>query len=102
MQWNSPAIEQPAPSEKQSPVYWDITNPMGYANRMGSYKTRIEYEFMRTHIPPAPARVLDIAGGSGRFATKLLNAGYDVTVNGVDEQSLDTLQQCCFNAKPKL
>lgn len=74
MQSNSPAVEQRAPSEKQSPVYWDVTNPMGYAKRMGSYKTRIEYEFMPTHIPSAPARVLDIAGGSGRFATKLLNA----------------------------
>jgi 2-polyprenyl-3-methyl-5-hydroxy-6-metoxy-1,4-benzoquinol methylase len=75
---------------------------MGYANRMGSYKTRIEYEFIRRHIPPAPAHVLDIAGGSGRFATKLLNAGYDVTVNDVDEQSLHTLQERCFNARPKV
>lgn len=101
MQSRSPAIEHRAPSEKQSPVYWDITNPMGYANRMGSYKTRIEYEFIRTHIPPAPARVLDIAGGSGRFATKLLNAGYDVTVNDMDEQSLRTVRERCFNASPK-
>jgi SAM-dependent methyltransferase len=74
-------------------VLWDLTNPLGYANRMGAYKTKVEYEFIRAHFPPAPARVLDIAGGSGRFAEKLLNDGHVVTVNDIDPQSLRILRE---------
>ena len=59
------------------------------------YKTRVEYEFVRAHFPPAPARVLDIAGGSGRFALPLLRDGYDVTVNDINPPSLYLLQKRC-------
>jgi len=74
-------------------VFWDLTNPLGYANRMGSYKTKVEYEFIRAHLPTAPARVLDIGGGVGRFADKLQNDGHDVTVNDIDPRSLRVLRE---------
>lgn len=83
-------------------VIWDTNNPAGYANRLGSYKTRLEYEFIRAHFAPVPARILDIAGGSGRFATKLLRDGYDVTVNDIDAPSLCVLQDRCRDRKPRL
>ena len=102
MQLDSPTFVDRSPSESQCAVLWDLTNPIGYANRMGSYKTRIEYDFIRSHFPPAPARVLDIGGGSGRFATKLLNDRYEVTVNDIHPPSLHTLEERCFDAKPKL
>jgi SAM-dependent methyltransferase len=68
---------------------------------MGTYKTRVEYEFIRAHFLPAPARVLDVAGGSGRFASRLLNDGYDVTVNDIDPVSLSILRERCLMPRPK-
>jgi 2-polyprenyl-3-methyl-5-hydroxy-6-metoxy-1,4-benzoquinol methylase len=55
----------------------------------------VQYEFIHAHFPPAPARVLDLAGGSGRFALPLLRDGYDVTVNDINPASLRLLQKRC-------
>ncbi len=33
---------------------------------------------LREHLPPAPARVLDVGGGNGRHALRLAALGYDV------------------------
>jgi SAM-dependent methyltransferase len=74
-------------------VFWDTANPAGYANRSGVYKTRVESEFIHSHLPPPPARVLDLAGGSGRFALPLLRRGYDVTVNDINPNSLQLLEE---------
>ncbi|HZC29832.1 MAG TPA: methyltransferase domain-containing protein [Gaiellaceae bacterium] len=44
--------------------------------------SRIEYvrtkELLSRHLPPAPARVLDVGGGPGAYATWLADRGYDV------------------------
>ena len=32
------------------------------------------------HLPPAPARILDVGGGTGELAVGLASAGYDVTL----------------------
>jgi len=66
-----------------------------YASRSGVYKTRVQYQFVREHFPPAPARVFDLAGGSGRFALPLLRDGYDVTVNDLNSANLGLLQERC-------
>jgi SAM-dependent methyltransferase len=39
-------------------------------------------EFVREHLPPPPARVLDVGCGQGELTTALLVAGYDVL--GID------------------
>ena len=83
-----------SPGELSS-VLWDTANPAGYGNRSGEYKTRVESEFLRRHFPPPPARILDIAGSSGRFALPLLRDGYDVTVNDINSSSLALLQKRC-------
>jgi SAM-dependent methyltransferase len=57
------------------------------------YKTRVEWDFIRRHLPPAAASVLDIGGGSGRFAMRLMRDGYDVTVNDRDAPSLRLLEE---------
>lgn len=90
-----PPIESPSTYGEEHAVLWDTSNPEGYANRSGLYKTQVEDEFIREHFPPAPARVLDIAGGSGRFALPLLRSGYDVTVNDINPPSLQLLQKRC-------
>ena len=39
-------------------------------------------DFLRTHLPPPPARVLEVGCGSGELTTALAVAGYDVL--GID------------------
>jgi SAM-dependent methyltransferase len=58
--------------------------------------------FVRAHFPPAPARVLDIAGGSGRFALPLLRDGYEVTVNDISPASLQLLETRCAHLPVRL
>lgn len=59
---------------------WDDSNPRGYGNRTGRYRTRIECEFMGHYIGPAPLTVLDVGGGSGRLGTFFHALGHEVTV----------------------
>ncbi len=83
-------------------VFWDPENPSGYGNRTGVYKTGVEWAFVRRHLPPTPARVLDIAGGSGRFALRLMREGYALTVNDVHEPSLRLLEKRAGEHRPAL
>ncbi|TMK72307.1 MAG: class I SAM-dependent methyltransferase [Actinobacteria bacterium] len=56
--------------------------------------SRIEYErtkeLLERHLPPAPARVLDVGGGPGAYAKRLADAGYDVRL--VDASPLHVRQ----------
>src|SRR5262245_53152647 len=83
-------------------IKWDVSNPQGYNNRSGVYKTRVELDFIRRLFPKPPARVLDIAGGCGRFAVPLLDAGYDVTVNDIHLPSLERLKARCSHRQPNI
>ena len=51
-------------------------------NRTGN--SRIEFavtmRVLREHLPPAPAAVLDVGGGPGRYAIELARQGYGVTL----------------------
>jgi 2-polyprenyl-3-methyl-5-hydroxy-6-metoxy-1,4-benzoquinol methylase len=87
--------------EDDGRVFWDTSNPAGYANRSGHYKTRVEREFIHAHFPPPPARVLDIAGGSGRFAIPLIEAGYELAVNDLHASSLARLCDRCGDTPPR-
>jgi 2-polyprenyl-3-methyl-5-hydroxy-6-metoxy-1,4-benzoquinol methylase len=68
---------------------WDIENPKGYNNRSGIYKTRIEYNFIKSHISNLQESILDLGGGSGRFALPLVMEGYDVTVVDLDSNAIE-------------
>ncbi|MER5354630.1 class I SAM-dependent methyltransferase [Kitasatospora sp. NPDC002551] len=52
--------------------------------RLADPRRSIEYlrtmDILTRHLPPAPATVLDIGGGPGRYALPLAAAGYQVTL----------------------
>src|SRR5450759_2844007 len=77
---------------------WDEKNPKGYYNRSGFYKTKVEYEFIKSHISDYQKTILDMGGGSGRFALPLIKAGYDLTVVDLD---LNAIELCKKRGIPK-
>jgi 2-polyprenyl-3-methyl-5-hydroxy-6-metoxy-1,4-benzoquinol methylase len=72
---------------------WDINNPDGYANAMGKYKTHMENRFLSNHLPEERLHILDIGGGSGRFAIPLAEAGHQVTVVDSSPAAMDILRR---------
>lgn len=72
---------------------WDIDNPAGYNNRSGHYKTRLEYDFIIKHLSINHKRILDLGGGSGRFAVPLLKKGLSVTILDINEQAIHLCKQ---------
>lgn len=71
--------------------YWDIQNSATYNNKMGRYKTKCEYDFINQFLQ-SPKKILDIGGGSGRFALPLKEHGHDVTVIDLNENALTLLK----------
>ncbi len=59
--------------------------------------TRARMKRVLSHLPPAPARVLDLGVGTGRELGPLQDAGYEVT--GLDV-SPSMLAQCARRARP--
>lgn len=72
---------------------WDIDNPSGYRNRMGRYRSKREWNFMQRFLPKDEARILDVGGGSGRWAIPLVNLGHSVTVVDRSKEALELLKQ---------
>jgi SAM-dependent methyltransferase len=79
--------------EAVRPYLWDIDNPEGYANAMGRYKTGRESAFIRASLAATGLRVLDVGGGSGRFAVPLAEAGHHLTVVDVSGEAVDMLRR---------
>jgi hypothetical protein len=50
---------------------WDVSNPRTYNNRSGCYKFQRERGFIVNHGANPLERILDIGGGSGRYAVDL-------------------------------
>lgn len=73
--------------------FWDMDNPAAYNNRMGRYKTRREREFIESIVPAEPRRILDIGGGSGRFAIPLHDAGHRLSVVDMNADAIGFLKQ---------
>jgi len=82
----------PAPRLEYS-YEWDLDNPRGYANRIGKYRTDVESRFLFDHIGPAPQRILDLGGGSGRFGGELAFRGHDVTLIDKNPQAVALAQR---------
>jgi SAM-dependent methyltransferase len=67
---------------------WDQFNPSGYYNRMGFYKTKLELDFILRHVNANKQVILDIGGGSGRFAVPLIQNGHEVTVVDLNAEAI--------------
>jgi len=51
-----------------------------YATVKGQVRTYVMHQHLLEHLPPPPARVLDVGGGAGHQSYPLAQAGYDVTL----------------------
>jgi 2-polyprenyl-3-methyl-5-hydroxy-6-metoxy-1,4-benzoquinol methylase len=73
---------------------WDIENEKTYNNRMGRYKTKCESDFINKYAKK-PKNILDVGGGSGRFAIPLHKDGHKVTVIDKNNEALEILNKRC-------
>lgn len=77
---------------------WDIEDPKGYNNKMGNYRTKSEFDFIKKYLRKR-MKILDIGGGSGRFAIPLKEKGHDVTVIDKNREAIDILTKRCSEIK---
>lgn len=64
-----------------------------YATVKGYVRTYVLHHQLMEHLPPAPARVLDVGGGAGHQSFPLARAGYDVTLLDPDPTMLTKAEQ---------
>jgi SAM-dependent methyltransferase len=50
-------------------------------------------DFFASHLPPAPARILEVGAGDGALAALLVRRGYDVVAIEPDEESAATARE---------
>jgi SAM-dependent methyltransferase len=86
-------FREPISLSGDAPYTWGVDDPRGYSNRMGRYKTEREWRFIRSHLPGRQLAILDLAGGSGRFAERLSSDGHSVTVVDISRPALAALAQ---------
>src|ERR1700756_5578567 len=64
-----------------------------YASVKGYVRTYVLHRHLLDHLPPPPARVLDVGGGAGNQSFPLAQAGYDVTIIDPSAAMLDKARQ---------
>ena len=79
-------------------------NPAAEWNRLERHP--IEYAItlraMQEYLPPAPARIVDIGGGPGRYAIALAQRGYRVTLVDLSHRLLDVARAKASEARVEL
>lgn len=73
-----------------NPYYWDVQN----RTRQGQYLTSVEDEFLTSCLKDKTStrRILDVGGGSGRFAIPTDKKGFKVVVSEVNPLPLSWLK----------
>ncbi|MCX2730189.1 methyltransferase domain-containing protein [Saccharopolyspora sp. NFXS83] len=64
-----------------------------YASVKGRVRTYVLHRHLLEHLPPPPARVLDVGGGAGHQSFPLARTGYEVTVLDPSRAMLDKAEQ---------
>ncbi|WP_040822574.1 class I SAM-dependent methyltransferase [Nocardia jiangxiensis] len=64
-----------------------------YATVKGRVRTSVIHRHLLEHLPPAPARVLDVGGGAGHQSFPLAQVGYEVTVLDSSPAMLDKARE---------
>src|SRR3954447_585231 len=64
-----------------------------YATVKGYVRTYVMHRQMLYHLPPAPAPVLDVGGGTGHQSFPLAQAGYQLTLLDSSPAMLDKARQ---------
>jgi len=72
---------------------WDYVEKRAYNNRTGRYKTKVQYQFILNNCKNKTERILDIAGGAGRFAVPLLDYSKNITVLDINEKAIQLLKE---------
>lgn len=72
---------------------WDYLDKGAYNNRVGHYKFRRQFKFITEHGESHFGSILDIAGGSGRFALPLRAYSNDITVIDINIAALELLRE---------
>ena len=78
---------------------WDVSNTKTYNNRVGKYKFRKQFEFIVRNGNNKLDKILDIAGGSGRFALPLYEYSKDINVLDINAEALQILKIRNLNIK---
>jgi 2-polyprenyl-3-methyl-5-hydroxy-6-metoxy-1,4-benzoquinol methylase len=72
---------------------WDRFDVKSYNNKVGKYKFSRIWEFINQYPISEKDNVLDIAGGSGRFAIPLFEKTGNITVLDVNREAIDILKK---------
>jgi SAM-dependent methyltransferase len=64
-----------------------------YASVKGYVRTFVLHQHLLEHLPPPPARLLDVGGGAGNQSFPLAQAGYDVTLLEPSAAMLDKARE---------
>lgn len=74
--------------------YYD-TDDHSEWERLNRHKTEwaVTMRALSEFLPPAPARILDIGGGPGRYAIALAKLGYEVTLADISSESLKRAEE---------
>jgi S-adenosylmethionine-dependent methyltransferase len=74
----------------------DLADPFvdgHYNTRRGKVRTHVIHHHLRTHLPPPPARLIDVGGGAGHQSLPLARDGYDITLVDPSSTMLERARQ---------
>jgi ubiquinone/menaquinone biosynthesis C-methylase UbiE len=75
------------------PYNWDYLDEKAYNNKVGNYKYRREFKFIVENGNSHFEKILDIAGGSGRFAMPLSQYSATIHVLDINQEALQLINE---------
>ena len=72
---------------------WDYLDAKSYNNKVGRYKFKREFDFIISYAKDNFHKVLDVAGGSGRFALPLREFSRSITVIDINQTAIQLLKE---------